>query len=529
MRYLPRTRDYPWNPLWEGLIRKIKFHLLMIEVLRPWSHGSLQPIEKMRRLLDFHLDKNGNPLFRDGKPEKYLASEYLEKDLDLLHEYGLRALDTPDVISHVHSDLARLAFSRIRCETDEDWHSRAASLLSRPFQQKQREWMDLTRGLHLIPLINGQWVSVRDNTVFFSHIKGVSLPRDLDLCIAAPSATANAKRKCLFEFLGVQEPSAQVIRALVMTKYKAYPHSIDCSHSKAHLIFLYLTEYMANETPTPRYYSSLWILDHQSRLRQPTRDHVYIEGDGPYGARELFGPTSPGNRPGDGAPGIDASFLHPDYMKDVPKPPDGQTQSWASWLRKVLGTRNGVNLTSGLPNPSLSKECLYVARHRPEKFLGFLAAHWKIDGKRIRDTPALRDELLKVKVLCKGAYMHPLGETYLPILNFQKITWKFIEDESFPWLQLEEPLSNDERPREWETLMNGLGIGYPKSDLHFLLVVFNFILEGNYSAASIKRDRRICELYENIQRSLQADESLSCWQMIRFDQLTHMSTIHSNQ
>ena len=70
---------------------------------------------------------------------------------------------------------------------------------------------------------------------------------------------------------------------------------------------------------------------------------------------------------------------------------------------------------------SLSEECLYVAKHRPEKFLGFLSKYWTVDGSVIIKKSDLLGKLLQTKVLCRGNRMHSLGETYLPTAELQQI------------------------------------------------------------------------------------------------------------
>ena len=162
-----------------------------------------------------------------------------------------------------------------------------------------------------------------------------------------------------------------------------------------------------------------------------------------------------------------------------------------------------MNLTDkgkSLSERVLSNECIYVAQHRPEKFLGFLSAYWEIDGGLITARQNLVRHLLATKVLCRGNRMHPLIETYLPTAGLQRYSLKFLEDnEFFPWLKLEAQLSHENRPPEWETLTKSLKIGYPKSDLDFHLAILRFILDANPSPVSLTRVTRVYELYEHIQ------------------------------
>ena len=138
MRYLPQENEYPWDPFWKQLVNGIKSALKSKEVLRPRSHGDLRCIEDMRRLPGSMVDKNGDPLFDDVDPEQYLASEYLSEDLDRLKEYGLEYMDMEGFITRVQRDLDRPSGSRMKSSmTDEDWHSRTAKVLGRPFRERQ--------------------------------------------------------------------------------------------------------------------------------------------------------------------------------------------------------------------------------------------------------------------------------------------------------------------------------------------------------------------------------------------------------
>lgn len=533
MRYLPQGNEFPWDPFWKRLIDGIKSRLRKTEVLQPRSHGNLRYIQDMRRFPGGVLDKHGDPLFDDLDPEEYIASEYLFKDLDRLKEYGLDYMNIEDAIARVQKDLIQLCSSRMRSpETDEDWHSRAAKLLSLPFCKKWSGSIGKVRSLRLLPLASGPWVSTSNISVYYPHVNGVPVPRDLNLHLVDPRAAANAERKQLFDYLGVQAPSACHVRDLIMAKYKCtgIPANIDLSTSRNHLIFLYLTAHLDALSDFHIANPNLWMFDHKGRFRKPAVYHFYMPSDHPYGAQELFRSTNPGDEPGAGATGLDVCFVHQEYMKNTPEPPKGQAQPWFEWLKASLFIREKLSLTDkdkGLSELVLSNECIYVAQHRPEKFLGFLSAYWEVDGGLITARRNLLQDLLATKVLCKGNRMHPLIEAYLPTAVLQRCSLKFLEDnEFFPWLKLEAPLSQDDRPPEWETLTKSLGIGYPKSDLDFHLAILRFILDANPSPVSLTRVTRVYELYENIQtRCHESVDRRSCLQNTRHDPPTYSPNV----
>ena len=533
MRYLPQGNEYPWDPFWKRLIDNIKSGLRGSKVLWPRSHGNLRYIQDMRRFPRDLFDKHGDPLFDDVDPEEYIASEYLFKDQDRLEEYGLRYMNIDDAITRVQKDLNQLS-SRMRSpETDEDWHSRAAKLLSLPFCKKYLGLIEKVRLLRLLPLASGLWVSTNDCSVYhcsvyYPHINGVPVPGDLNLLLVDPRAAANAERKQLFDYLGVQALPAHHVRDLVMTKYKCteIPANIDLDTSRNHLIFLYLTAHLDARSNFHIANPNLWIFDHQGRFRNPAKHHFYMPSDRPYGAQELFRSTNPGDEPGAGATGLDVCFVNQEYMKNTPEPPKGQAQSWFEWLKASLFIREKLNLThmpEGRSELVLSDECIYVAQCRPEKFLGFLSTYWEVDGSKITARPSLRQDLLATEVLCRGNRMHPLIEAYLPTVELQRSSLKFLKDyEFFPWLKLEAPLSHEARPLEWETLTKSLGIGYPKSNLDFHLAILRFILDANPSPVNLTRVTRVYELYENIQtRCHESVDRDNCLEKTRHDPPTY--------
>ena len=521
MRYLPQENEYPLDPFWARLVDNIKSALESEEVLLPRSHGNLRRIEDIRRL---DVDGNGNPLFNDVDPEQYLAPEYMFEDLDRLTEYGLQYMDMEDCITWIQNDLDRPSGSRMKSSmTDEDWHSSTAKVLRLPFREEGLSiFRSKVRDLPLLPLTSGEWVSTSGRSVYYSHTNGVLVPGDLNLYLVDPHASENVERRQLFDYIGVQEPPPHLVRHRIMAKYTSTEKpNIDLVTSRNHLTFLYLTDHLDDR---PDFHiENISVFNTHDDLQRPTLHDFYIADDHPYGAQELFKPISPGDESYAGAPGLHVSFVHPEYMMNCPEPPEEQPLSWARWFKKIL-IKDELRLTE-MQGQRLSKECLYVAKHRPEKFLGFLSVYWKVDGHLIIENN-LHGELLQIKVLCEGNRVHSLGETYLPTAELRRHSLKFLEGgEFFPWLKLEVPLSHDVRPPEWEALMNALEIGYPKSDLDFYLAILRFILDANPSAVHLTRVSRIYRLYENIQAryndSVDFVDSIIYLQMIQYEPETY--------
>src|SRR5690606_21168245 len=104
---------------------------------------------------------------------------------------------------------------------------------------------------------------------------------------------------------------------------------------------------------------------------------------------ELLKPIETGRSQDTEVKGFDASFIHDRYVKEFPEQPEEQKLSWLQWLKKSLPIEEKLYLTS--PDKcSLSQTCLYLAKNRPEKFMGFLRRYWETDGAGIMANSDLR-------------------------------------------------------------------------------------------------------------------------------------------
>ncbi|KAH8698523.1 hypothetical protein BGW36DRAFT_376264 [Talaromyces proteolyticus] len=504
MRYLPQQSDYPWDDFWGKLLKTIYYKLQKLPVLWTRSHNNLRPIQGMRRLKYDMLDGKGNPLFSDSNPERYLASEYSATDLEKLNNCGLESMQTEEFLDKVRLDLDKNSQSVVKASaTDEDWHSRLAKFLISAL----RNYPDKIRSFGIIPLIGGRWTASRNTTIYYSHAKQHPIPTDLGLNLVDPQAVRNPERKRLFDSLGVKNPKISNTRKLIFDKYEYNSITVrDFATSRNHLVFLYLTTHlnMVNDKMDSISYLRLNILDQKCRCKWPQNDIVYFSDDKPYGAKELFQAINHDTRSQKIVPGLDVSFMHHEYMESPPSQPEGEHRSWRTWLRDMLHISDAIPLFSNrallTPDYHLSDECLYVAKHRPEKFLGFLLENWKeSDSEKINTTPRLTKDLLQLKVLCANGTMHPLGRTYLQIDEHKNANRFFEDTEFFPWLRIEATLSNVATLSKLQVLTTRLGFGYFKSDVEFYLRILLYIHLSNLDASELKKETRIYDLYSRIE------------------------------
>lgn len=471
----------------------IHAHLQRIPVLWTRSHKKLRRIEDMRRVPKDMLDENGEPLFPDLEPEEYLALEYSAKDLDSLKSYGLRQMGVSGFLVRVCEDLNQHESSIIKSpETSNDWHSRVAEILLKSWPEHR----DVMENFELIPLTGGVWKSSSDVdsvSIYYPHVNGYKIPTNLELDLLDPKAESNNSRKQLFDCLGVQESRVSDIRRVVITHQGN--RTVYLYNHRKNLEFLYLTAHIDQDNDHALAYGDIDLIDHKNRRRSPEDYTFYFPDEDLYSAQQLLQPVGLGE-PQNSTPGLDVSFLHSDYMCHSPTQPDEEARTWRTWLSEMRYVHDSIPLTRA---GHLSEECLYVAKQRPEKFLGLLLKCWKSEGGKITESRALTHELLNVEVLCENGNMCPLGETYLHTKQLEYADRFIQEDEPFPWLKQEASLSDIPGLSDLEDMTRALKFGYPESELNFYLEILRFIKKVSKDTDMIANTGRVYELYGRIQ------------------------------
>ena len=496
MRYLPQKGTYHWDSFWEALVDGIKQRLQNELVLRTRQQGFMRRIKELRYRLSSHNDRDGNPLFRDLDPELYLSDSYTYADIQILKKFGLSSLYMNDILDTVEKDLKRSS-SRLKGSImDDDWHSRAASLLSVPFEMEWLDQITRVRALDLIPLNDGSWVRANDGEIFYSSVGDVPIPGNLGLRLLHPDPAKNAKRRGLFNHLGVRSADVQKIRSLVFRRYcEGNCEDINLKTSSEHLKFLYLTHSSKHERESINN-NLLLVYDHLGAMVRPSSSDIYIQDDQPYGAQSLLGLL--------GALTVGVSFISPKYFEDPPEKPSSMDLTWIEWVYEYLGVRRHVRLFDRRTK-SLSRESQYIAKHHPQKFLGFLGYLWPEEGKLvIAEANALRT-LLKIKVLCMSGEKARLTESYLPLPELRNVRRRFMEGEHFPFVQL--PVSTDDIDilSRWSFLTNDLGVGF-KDDLEFRLRLVHCIRESTEDPLTTQMAIRLADLYLYIEASCMASQ-----------------------
>ncbi|EPE09773.1 ino80 chromatin remodeling complex protein [Ophiostoma piceae UAMH 11346] len=518
MRYLPHDSDYPWDNFWQGVIRVIKDRLARTPVLRPANHNySHRLIRDSRRLPNSMLDDAGHPLISDIDPVCYLSQEYRTQDLLLLQDYGLATMSTKKWLKLVQHDLGspnsviksfknqdgvdtRIADLLTTACTSSWLTTPCTSSLSLSYNVRQMVWQ-----LELVPLRDGRWVSVTTTPlVYYPRVGGTSpsqdleIPLQLDINVVEARAAARAAWKRLFDSLGVKAASVKLVRKTIFEKYRQNNFSfLQKSNFVAHLQFLYRSHHFAQ---SHRGYDHLYLLTRAGAVQWGTVD-IYINDGDPYGV-ELLLPTD------DGAPGLEPVYIMDDvYFDDEPSLPTQQSLPWKDWLLMFFRVRRHPRLMDA-GGTRLSDICIYVAKHRPEKFLGFLQATWGADMPTPANQRHIIDELGRVAVLCRDGRKVRLDSTYFPLGNLEKLRSRFVANGFFPWLALEADYSQYEAfPPEWMALGEAFGLGYRRTAVDFLLDVLRYLADEHNDAESVESPERIYELYVRLQAEVRASST----------------------
>ncbi|KAI0813926.1 hypothetical protein GGR55DRAFT_486989 [Xylaria sp. FL0064] len=518
MRWLPQRHAYPWNNFWKEVLVYIENGVRDLDIFRCEISGRTSTISSVRPLEHSHLDKAGKPLFNDLLEVQYISQKYDKKDLNLLKPYGLKSLSVTDIVDIISSDLKKGSnlfgpgYSHMRIETDDDWHSRAARLILLCLKEgniQERQRISLFK---IVPLSTGTWVSAQGNSLYYPLCEGgFEIPNSLDIKLVSSLAADNPDRRTLFDELGVSTASINFIqRAIVL--YQIQPQEptrqadiVSLKIAVSHLVFMYLTH--SRKWTEPDLFSRYEIYNDCMQRRNTHKHTTYLQTPDQHGPFEVLKDA------------VKGWFIHSAYFKNPPATPPGTTLPWADWICKYLGVRRHIRLIRSIADNQeldLSAELLYVLEKHPMRFMGVLQRSWGLDGSSISKYPALIDKIRALRVTCKGGTELPLQNTYLPLPELERSFSCYAEGETFPFLELPEPLTTGSYQKKWGFLIDIFGVGYT-ADLNFYLQALQAISKDKDSQeAIVQRESRFLELYQSIQGSSQTvRDRLEARRMIR--------------
>ncbi|KAK4209476.1 hypothetical protein QBC37DRAFT_391255 [Rhypophila decipiens] len=503
--FLPLEEDGSSSSFWAGLMPKIKSRLSEIPALRSRHRSHPRLIRDVRILASEAADGNEDPLFEDPSKDLFISKAYPYASWSVLRKYGLKVMNFDEMVDGLEADLKSSTSKMKSKSTNEEWHSRVAKVLTKMFERSQTSSIRRMKGMSLLPLWSGLWVSANDGAVYLPTTNGIPIPPAISLPILHPESVVNQDRKALFILLGAVEPQITTVKDCILDAYtRSSTQIISVTDSKSHLHYLYLT-HLPGQNPL----KNINIFASSGEFRNPQIHDFYLPSSHAYGPEALLQPTSD-------APGLPVKFIHPTYLEDKPNAPSSSHPTWSKWLQDTLGVREKLRLVSR-QGDSLSDTWDYVREYRREKLLGFLECLWKYEGSKIVGNQSLIDQIKRTwgKGLCIPAIegddedeweeaeddvlvIWSFEHTWLPLPDLQTQRSRYLqENEFFPFLALEgsDTMSPEQISAKWAFLHKIFSVGKDEN-ISFLLAILRSIYSSTYGRArSVTRPERIVNLY----------------------------------
>ena len=497
MRYLPSINIV--GEFWSQLRPKIVALLKESPVLRSRRENSLKRPYQLKIQTDDTMDEKGDPLFDDLAEELYLSQQYALEEEQSLRQIGVQSLSMTDILLRVQADLSSTSSKIKSTATSEDWHTRAARLLMKPFENGWPE-QGQVQGLGIIPLQSGSWVAGSSGSVFNPQHNLVPVPTDLGLRLVKAEALLNRDRHALFSKLGLKHC---LPKDVLVSHYDSLDTSqlVGLKASVTHLQYLFwnlpikdmsLSSYVyifdKNSIPIHR----VFITDGRSR----TVDDLYFESNDEYGPKSLFAKVVEGDTVV--APGFPAHFVHPAYSEIPSTLSLRQHISWEGWLESSADIQRVPRLAKST-GMLLSDAFLYLIEHRRRNVVGTLKEHWAIYSNLMK--PQLVQALSKVLISCEETCDTQMRRTYMPLRSLKRICTNLGAAGQVPFVKLAIEVLDDDVELAWKFLQTFQVRFAP--DLEFYLHVLRSLLQSNKAVVgelSEKSKGNLFVVYEEIEK-----------------------------
>jgi hypothetical protein len=501
IKYLPSGQSL--GRVWEVLPTEI-IRLLRVENILYSQEFPIPCQPNMLRILPpTHLDSSGLPLFHDrpGVNRKYLSLRYDPEDIDILRDvFDLHDIEDMHMYHRIKQDLESGSSKMMVRETEDDWHSRAASLILSILSRSSIGLTNIIRELPLIPLNNGEWVDASEEELYFPAAIGPEIPRDL-ITTVDPGAAANDSRKALFTALGVTDVLPQTVVDQLLRYYSRSGGASDLSFSIAHVSYLY----WHHENRDDHRLSLVWLYETHGRQITSRRNFMYFQTAEEYGPYELLKAYEHPRDPSRNIPECPVSFLKSEYTTLFPPSTRRHGSSWLKWLEKGLGVRRIPRIK--LDGGSLSTEFRHIIRYRPDKIVGTLKKHW--DDYVADMNPPIVDTLSQSEVTCLGGQLRALKDTYLPLQDLKDMVQTLGIGQEFPFLRVSGNLEANTVLRDWRFL-DEFEVGF-ELDLNFYVEVLRQHETRRYRTWGSEIREKILKTYEFIADNCSDNQREGLW------------------
>lgn len=387
-------------------------------VLEAWNKSLAAPSTLVYVPKEF-LDHDGVPFSLCPETEsRYLSARYPDSEFEILQKLGTKRLSEFDFLADLEQ-MVENHHEAFRAKS-EMWHtqlSKALLPLLAIFGQKQT-----IRGMKIIPLSDGQWVTASSGTLFLSTKSNTPrVPDGISVQLIDRSAEAAPHRRNLFELLGAQKCDVVDICRLIVKKHNE--SDFDAKTIPRNQLITHAT-YL---------YEAKWQSEKGMHLWFATKRGGRAQASGLY-MRAACNRGSPLAMVYDE---LDAhsDFIHEDYFVAYPK----DRAAWLSWLEKEAGIATIPRLVPGPANDSkaavLSEDFkLLLQRCNSRDIFGVVRDNWSFyarwlenddvswqstvtaEGTKAPIGASLRNELKKQRVKYDGRLV-ALSTTVLPMID----------------------------------------------------------------------------------------------------------------
>jgi hypothetical protein len=489
--FLPKADD-TFGTFWSDMNSKISSLLKKTPCIKSRNRTPLRLIGDVLILYGGFADENGDPLFDDEK-DRFISSLYTLEATKILKGYGLNYIHTGIMLDMVEADL-RDTDSRMKGnDVSEEWHSRVAKMLCAIF--KGFHHAGRVKNLEMIPLRDGNWTSVNAQRVYYPTTQGIEVPLMLKLAILSVDPMKDAMRKQLFDAIGVEEASTELVRRSIFEEFGRGASRL-LTIWRDYLHYLYLT----HTTETRPQYKGARIVDSGRARRNPQQVDIYLPNrSGPFSPESLLACT-------DTAPGMEFILTHDIYVDNVPARPTPEHPTWERWLYDCVGVRERLRLLSS-NGQKLSKAAQYVFDHQKDKFLDFFQHLWSAEQPQLEIVLNVEIMRLPAKELCGVDFSVTLRNTWLPVRQLRDLVKKYMtKPKGFPFLKIEESDSDMQLELKWNFLHDNFSVGRD-NNVSFLIAILHYIEEGGVDESSISQIQKVYDLYTTIYARLLGGDS----------------------
>lgn len=289
------------------------------------------------------------------------------------------------------------------------------------FRQKSLEWhsclasaivatgADNVRGLSIIPLRSGKWISAKSKQSFFPDLgEGAIVPKGIEVDVVEDAAAADHARRTLYHNLGVSTLDEATVFTLILQQHGRQTPS-KCFWPADEVVEHGWFLFRAKSFPREFDLTKLMVATRDAKLR--SGKDVYMDLPGAAFPLSKFL-----NKTASSVQYLDDSYYEVPGSQAVDNPngPETLRKKWLRWLHDPIGVRTVPRLVvAGSISPEF--ETIVKLSERNE-WLELLTDEW---NDYAIDLQASGNEKLKASlrsstVLCTDGQRRPLVDAYLP-------------------------------------------------------------------------------------------------------------------